>query len=108
MKYQILQLKNFDTCNYIFMRYSFAEKHNFSLDDYEQVYEDDVELVYDSIDSTLEFLFTKFNCYHPDDFNGHSMSTSDVIVLDNKCYYVDTIGFKYLEGINYDDYRKRI
>ena len=46
---------------------------------------------------TLDTLYEKFNLYHPDDFTGHSMSVSDVIVFekenDKTAYYVDSFGF---------------
>jgi len=54
----------------------------------------------------LEALYTKFNIDHPEDFAGHSLSMSDVVVLGNDgqraAYYVDRFGFtevpEFLEG----------
>ena len=47
---------------------------------------------------TLEDIYTRFNTDHPEDFRGHSLSVSDVVVLHEKgsdtAYYVDSIGFK--------------
>ena len=49
---------------------------------------------------TLDTLFQKFNIDKPEDFEGHSMSTSDVIIMkqngEMKAYYVDSVGFKEL------------
>ena len=46
----------------------------------------------------LDGLFEKFNIAHPDDFRGHSMSVSDIVVLQEngaeKAYYVDSLGFQ--------------
>lgn len=46
---------------------------------------------------TLDELYLKFNLYHPADFTGHSMSISDVIVLQKDgtrtAFYVDDVGF---------------
>ena len=51
-----------------------------------------------SSQQVLDGLFEKFNIAHPDDFRGHSMSVSDVVVLQEngveKAYYVDSLGFK--------------
>ena len=51
-----------------------------------------------SAQQVLDGLFEKFNIAHPDDFRGHSMSVSDVVVLQEngveKAYYVDSLGFK--------------
>lgn len=51
-------------------------------------------------DAICEFLFTKFNMDCPEDFSGHSLSVSDVIVLRQNghmdAYYTDSIGFCYL------------
>ena len=51
---------------------------------------------------TLEDIYERFNIDHPDDFTGHSLSVSDVVVLhqdgDSKAYYVDSVGFQELSG----------
>lgn len=69
-------------------------------DAYSAVYEgslDDTESG-KSAQQVLDGLFEKFNIAHPDDFRGHSMSVSDVVVLQEngveKAYYVDSLGFK--------------
>ena len=49
---------------------------------------------------TLEDIYRRFNIDHPEDFRGHSLSVSDVVVLHENgadaAYYVDSIGFKEL------------
>ena len=49
---------------------------------------------------TLEDIYRRFNIDHPEDFKGHSLSVSDVVVLHgdgaDTAYYVDSIGFKEL------------
>lgn len=48
-------------------------------------------------DETLDDLHLKFNLYHPADYTGHSMSISDVVVLQKDgtrtAFYVDDMGF---------------
>ena len=50
--------------------------------------------------ASLNRIYEVFNDRHPADFIGHSLSVSDVIVLQRQgqisCYYVDVIGFKKL------------
>ena len=50
----------------------------------------------------LEELFQVFNRSRPQDFEGHSLSVSDVIALKRSgevsVHYVDSIGFKELSG----------
>ena len=50
----------------------------------------------------LEELFQVFNRSRPQDFEGHSLSVSDVIALKRNgevsVHYVDSIGFKDLQG----------
>ena len=50
----------------------------------------------------LEQLYQKFNCAQPMDYHGHSLSVSDVILLNQagkiSAHYVDSIGFKDLQG----------
>ena len=64
-------------------------------DDYELVYEGEVGEFRGN--ATLEALYTQFNTKHPEDFNGHSLSVSDVIVIsvDGKdtAYFCDGFGF---------------
>ena len=49
---------------------------------------------------TLEDIFERFNINRPNDFHGHSLSVSDVIVInrtaETKAYYVDSFGFEEL------------
>lgn len=49
---------------------------------------------------TLEDIYRKFNMDHPEDFRGHSLSVSDVVVLhesgSDTAYYVDSFGFQEL------------
>ena len=50
----------------------------------------------------LEQLYQKFNCARLLDYHGHSLSVSDVIMLNQNekmsAHYVDSIGFKELPG----------
>jgi len=52
----------------------------------------------DSVGEQLEAIYRKFNIERPDDFKGHSLSVSDVVVVKDKSYYVDTFGFKELKA----------
>lgn len=53
-------------------------------------------------DETLGHIYETFNLYHPTDFIGHSLSISDIVVLqkngDATAYYVDDIGFETIPG----------
>ena len=48
--------------------------------------------------TSLEDIFTRFNIDRPEDFTGHSLSVSDVVVLhqngENTCHFVDSFGYK--------------
>ena len=70
-----------------------------------QVTAEDYTLVYEGVTrkgTTLEDIFVRFNVDHPADFKGHSLSVSDVVMLWEEtrweAYYVDSIGFRKLEG----------
>lgn len=65
---------------------------------YDLVYEGRIADVTDSPDlrMQLEELFHKFNMERPEDFTGHSLSVSDVVVVKNQAFYVDTFGFRPL------------
>ena len=63
--------------------------------DYQMVYS---ERLRDA--TTLDDLFERFNIERPNDFTGHSMSVSDVIIMNRggrlTAYYVDSFGFTEL------------
>lgn len=44
-------------------------------------------------DYSIEDAFVEFNCNHPEDFRGHSLSVSDVVVITDEngsvAYYID-------------------
>lgn len=50
----------------------------------------------DSEYEILEELFEEFNMNRPSDFDGHSMSVSDVVTVDGIAYFCDSIGWKEL------------
>lgn len=64
-------------------------------ENYQQVYDGAVET------NELEALYTKFNVDIPQEYEGHSLSMSDVLELydeqGSSFYYVDRIGFKQVE-----------
>ena len=47
--------------------------------------------------ATLEAIFEKFNLDHPEDFRGHSLSVSDIVLLhqngQNTAHFVDSFGY---------------
>ena len=98
MKLQILQLKSTpELRNYMFTSMSLLEKLNLNVDlnNYNEVYMDDL---YSSIFSKnidiLEEIYQKFNVgQKPESYKGHSLSVSDIVVLDGVNYYVDSFGF---------------
>jgi hypothetical protein len=97
MEYKILQLQHTEEgISYLFLPYSEKKVPQRGL--YNVVYTGMVENT-GSVTSILEKLFTKFNFNHPADFKGHSLSVSDVVELNGKCYYCDAIGF--VELINW-------
>ena len=93
--YELFQIKEGTNGQaYQFMGMDFVKKNKLVVDknDYESVYRGEIRE-----GETLDTLYEKFNLYHPDDFAGHSMSVSDVIVIEKEhektAYYVDSFGF---------------
>ena len=58
------------------------------------------ELQKETQGATLEAIFEKFNLDHPEDFRGHSLSVSDIVVLhqngQNTAHFVDSFGYTEL------------
>ncbi len=101
--FEIYQLKKSD--ENIYIRFESLErlaelgqKPDFS--NYDKTYEGDMSVVTvrgDTVGDKLEAIFVKFNLDRPEDFKGHSLSVSDVVVMDDKAYYVDAVGFQPLK-----------
>ena len=98
-----------ETCDMRFSIYQLNEKapRMFSFNEYEKIQSSIsiAELPYDKVydaelteDMSLEDIFRIFNIDHPDDFKGHSLSVSDIVVLEQSgkktAYYVEPIGFR--------------
>lgn len=95
--YGIYQLKKSEERTYQFMGMREASRFGFEIhgEDYELIYSDRL-----GMEDTLNSLYEKFNINHPQDFTGHSLSVSDVVVMrkngESKAYYVDSFGFTEL------------
>lgn len=112
MNIKILQIKKGLDTSYYFRGWSTAEKWGFSFNHYETVWSSEMDS-----DINLDDIFRTFNRVTDEDcdylesigFRGHSLSCSDIIVLDNKeVYYVDDFGFKKLEGLQVENYLKSL
>ncbi len=113
-EYKIYQLKNNPENHAIrFEGYTLAEKHGEPAkpENYDLVYTGSLDDFGDS--NKLEAIYTKFNIDRPEDFKGHSLSVSDIIVMNDEAHYVDSFGFvdvsdKFLgkekEPININEY----
>lgn len=83
--------------DYRFMNLDFVKRHGMEVNraDYELVYTEPL-----TEKDTLEAIYERFNIQHPADFTGHSLSVSDVVVINDgesiKACYVDSIGFAEL------------
>ena len=90
--------------DYRFMNLDFVKRHGMEVNcaDYELVYTEPL-----TEKDTLEAIYERFNIQRPADFTGHSLSVSDVVVLNDgksiKACYVDSIGFAELP----DFFKKR-
>ena len=94
--YEIWQLRSgSDTVRRLFMCYDYLLRHGQQVDLslYEQKYRDRL-----NPGDTLDNIYDRFNLNHPKDFQGHSLSVSDLIVERKagnvSIFYVDSFGFK--------------
>ena len=85
--------------NYAFMNMSFIESHGMQIkkEDYKLVYVGEL-----SGNMSLEDIFERFNIDRPKDFRGHSLSVSDIVVLNDgekvTAHFVDSISFEQLDS----------
>ena len=105
--YLILQLKDEqETADVRFESFARLEQIGSApnLDHYEAVYFANTPAYFYGMSNAeaLEELYLTFNLRRPEDFRGHSLSVSDVVVLNRegqaRAFYVDRIGFKELPG----------
>ena len=85
--------------NYAFMNMSFIESHGM------QIKKEDYKLVYVGEllgNTSLDDIFERFNIDRPKDFRGHSLSVSDIVVLNDgekvTAHFVDSISFEQLDS----------
>ena len=96
-RFAIYQMDTGDEHTYQFMGFESAQKLGYTIEgkDYKMVYAAPWTPTI-----TLEDIFERFNINRPNDFHGHSLSVSDVIVInrtaETKAYYVDSFGFEEL------------
>ena len=100
-QYTICQLRRLkENKKLMFIPYAKLENEPISTS-YKKVYTGDIDELKCGENQILDKLFEKFNIDIPVGFTGHSLSVSDVIVLDiggkKSVYYVDSIGFKELK-----------
>lgn len=97
--YEILQIKegsNGEAYRFLKMSHVQASGMQVNADDYESKYKEAWKR-----GETLETIYERFNIHRPEDFTGHSLSVSDVVVLESetekKAFYVDSFGFSELK-----------
>ena len=91
--YQIAEGSAMDA--FAFMGMDFVEEQGLT------VCREDYRLVYSGIlrpEDILEGIYEKFNLERPEDFRGHSLSVSDIVLIHdgekNTAHYVDSFGFR--------------
>ncbi|WP_449290987.1 antirestriction protein ArdA [Oscillibacter ruminantium] len=103
--YELFQLKDApETREYRFESMEHLKRRGLELnpDLYEKVYAGNL-----GVSDTLDSIYERFNLQHPDDFRGHPLSVSDVIVLHENgkdtAHFVDSFGFTEIpEFLNHD------
>lgn len=97
--YEILQIKegsNGEAYRFLKMSHVQVSGMQVNADDYESKYKEEWKP-----GETLEKIYERFNIHRPEDFTGHSLSVSDVVVLESetekKVFYVDSFGFSELK-----------
>lgn len=86
MNYTILQQIN--------PTFRVMKEENIKKEEYKTVYSGTIEEGDLNANQILENIFIKFNVSHPEGFKGHSLSMSDIVILDNQTYLCDMVGWK--------------
>ena len=106
-KYGIYQLKHNPELDHLrFEGTESLKRMGITKDNFDAIKPDNYELIYvgelselqeQTEGETLEAIYEKFNIDHPEDYRGHSLSVSDIVVLhqngENSAHFVDSFGF---------------
>ena len=106
-KYGIYQLKHNPELDHLrFEGTESLKRIGIMEDNFDAIKPENYELIYVGVLSelqeqtqgeTLEAIYEKFNIDHPEDYRGHSLSVSDIVVLhqngENSAHFVDSFGF---------------
>lgn len=106
-KYGIYQLKHNPELDHLrFEGTESLKRMGITKDNFDAIKPENYELIYvgelselkeETQGATLEAIYEKFNIDHPEDYKGHSLSVSDIVVLhqngENSAHFVDSFGF---------------
>ena len=106
-KYGIYQLKHNPELNHLrFEGTESLKRMGITKDNFDAIKPENYELIYvgelselqeQTQGETLEAIYGKFNIAHPEDYRGHSLAVSDIVVLhqngENSAHFVDSFGF---------------
>lgn len=106
-KYGIYQLKHNPELDHLrFEGTESLKRMGITKDNFDAIKPENYELIYvgelselqeQTERETLEAIYEKFNIDHPEDYRGHSLSVSDIVVLhqngENSAHFVDSFGF---------------
>ena len=109
-KYGIYQLKHNPELDHLrFEGTESLKRMGITKDNFDEIKPENYELIYvgelselqeQTQGETLEVIYEKFNIDHPEDYRGHSLSVSDIVVLHqnggNSAHFVDSFGFTRL------------
>lgn len=89
-KCEIYQITEDKEREFAFRGYDAIIKNYGKIDkaNYKKVYECQIDV------TSIDEVFEKFNLNIPAGFTGHSLSVSDVIILDGNAYYCDHFGWQ--------------
>ena len=106
-KYGIYQLKHKPELDHLrFEGTESLKRMGITKDNFDAIKPENYELIYvgelselqeQTQGETLEAIYEKFNIAHPEDYRGHSLSVSDIVVLhqngENSAHFVDSFGY---------------
>ena len=109
-KYGIYQLKHNPELDHLrFEGTESLKRMGITKDNFDAIKPENYELIYvgelselqeQTQGETLEVIYEKFNIDHPEDYRGHSLSVSDIVILHqnggNSAHFVDSFGFTRL------------
>ena len=107
-KFKVFQISDSakNARNYTFTGLDMLQHLNLKVEraNYKQVYDGEIAVLCNDTNAVLETIYAKLQGSKPEGYTGHSLSVSDLVLMDGKYYFCDDFGFAQINFNRYGQY----